>query len=65
LSLAWLLAPALLIAVSACDRGDVASGICKSDRDCADGLRCVPATGVCVGFVTPLDAAVPDLAPTD
>jgi hypothetical protein len=57
---------ALLIALLlvGCDRGDTSTDGCHRDQDCPRG-RCVVGTGVCVDFVNPLDAGVPDLASSD
>ena len=51
-------------ALGACESGEALSG-CARDSDCPAGAHCVTATGVCVDFRNPLDAAVPDLAGAD
>ncbi|HZS39958.1 MAG TPA: hypothetical protein VFF06_24160 [Polyangia bacterium] len=51
-------------ALGACESGEALAG-CARDSDCPAGAHCVTATGVCVDFRNPLDAAVPDLAGAD
>jgi hypothetical protein len=56
---------AALLLFAACGGAPADEPACRADEDCPPGLRCAAATGVCVGFRTPLDAAVPDLAAGD
>jgi hypothetical protein len=54
----------IVLMLAGCDRGDTSKDGCQRDQDCPRG-RCVVGTGVCVDFVNPLDAGLPDLPLAD